>query len=109
MRKLLGVALISLICGCSTVQTVATSRTTFATCRAADTVTTLAILHQGGHELNPLLKGLVAHPALFVLFNIVAVVVEWNVHKDLNPTERAALNVVSCVGPINNTAVLLGH
>jgi hypothetical protein len=111
MKKIITLLCILSLVGCSTISdkaiSVGTSKNTFAACRATDVVTTEYIIHKGGVELNPVMKPLVAHPALFALFNVALVWFVWKEFDKMTNTEKVAVNAVGCVGGIHNTFELV--
>lgn len=79
----------------------------FVACRAVDTASTVAIVHAGGHELNPLLAKVIAHGWLpFIAIEGVVALVVAREEQHVAPTTRAAINAASCVPAIHNIAVL---
>lgn len=110
MKKLLAVIISTFLAGCASVgdkaQSIATAKETFAVCRAADTATTLVILHHGGAELNPIMAPLVHSPLLFMAVQIAAVVVVWHYWDSMTVETKGILNVVGCLPAAHNLGQL---
>lgn len=104
MKRL--IILLIFLNGCSTLQTVATSKETFAACRTVDVATTLAIIHGGGHELNPLMAPLVAHPLAFIAFNVGLVYWVWTHWDQMGTSAKVTLNTAGCIAVPHNLGQL---
>ena len=79
----------------------------FIACRVADTATTIAAVHVGATEVNPLMAHLLAHG--YAPFIAVEAAVTWFVvsqWKKMGDTEKKVINVVGCIPPVNNVAVI---
>lgn len=83
------------------------SKYLFESCRAADIATTAAIIHTGGVELNPIMASVIAHGWLaFVGVEVGIGLGVWYAWDYLSPSERVVANVLSCIPPVHNLAVM---
>ena len=95
--------------GCATIQTVASSKETFAVCQAVDAVTTyIGITKFGMIEGNPIMAALLKHGWLPVIAFKVALV--WAVYNaDFSPKAQTVANVVACAPGVWNTHLLVAQ
>lgn len=102
--KLLAALLIALsLTGCASLKTASTAKETFVACRAADVVTTVAILGHGGIELNPLMNALMVHSYVpFIAVEAGIAALAWYAWDKLSDTGKMAANAVSCLPPSLN-------
>jgi hypothetical protein len=105
MKILLCLLLSLSLIGCSTIKPIAESPETFAVCKTVDIATTAAIISGGGHELNPIAKGLIGHsyiPLIAVSIGIYFLLKELN-----EPKLNVAANSVTCGVAAHNLVILL--
>ena len=96
--------------GCATIQTVASSKETFAVCPAVDVATTYVALTSkvGLVEGNPIVAALLKHGWLPVIGLKVALV--WAVYNaNFSPAGQTVANVVACAPGVWNTHLLVGQ
>lgn len=84
------------------------NRDVFMACSAADSITTYAILSNGGHELNPLLSGLAKSigPAHFLVFGLGIGLVVYLIWDHLPKPVQTTTTVVECGAAIHNVFVM---
>ena len=105
MKRLLCLLLSLSLIGCASIKPIAESPETFAVCKAADIATTAAIINGGGHELNPIAKGLIGHSYIPLILVSVAI---YYALKELNePKLNVAANAVTCGVAAHNLVILL--
>jgi hypothetical protein len=109
-RTLAALALVCTLTGCATIQTVASSKETFAVCQAVDAVTTYVALTSkiGFIEGNPIMAALLKHGWLpFIGFKVFLV---WAVYQiDFSPPAQTVANVVACAPGVWNTHLLVAQ
>jgi len=90
--------------GCAVIE----SRELFVTCRAADTYTTIQVIRLGGVEMNPIFRQVVMghHWFLFIAMQTALSWFVWEHWGDVKPELKPAINVISCLPPINNFQVI---
>ncbi|SRR5260221_1411462 len=106
------------LCGCattsapdekSTLREIGASPHTFAVCRGIDTVTTIAIIHHGGVELNGVMATVIhiGYPA-FVLVEALVVYSIYKWHHNMQSTngEKTLVNAVGCIPGVWNATQL---
>ena len=93
MRHLSIIAL-SLITGCSTLA----KPEAFAACQAADTITTIKVLHAGGVEKNPLMGGIIKSAGYvgMIAFKLFLVWLVFHFQDDIAPEVIAAGTMATC-------------
>lgn len=93
--------------GCSMLE----SRELLVACRAADTVTTIQIVRNGGVERNPLLRNIVMghHWLLFVGLEAAITWFVWSQWDDVPQVYKPAINILGCSPVPNNLLVLRGQ
>ena len=106
MKRLLCLVLIFSMAGCASIKPIAESPETFAACKTVDIATTAAIISGGGHELNPIAKGLLAHGYIPIIAISVGI---YYLLKELNePKLNVAANAVTCGVAAHNALILVG-
>jgi hypothetical protein len=109
-RTLAALALAFALSGCATIQTVASSKETFAVCQAVDVATTYVALTSkiGLVEGNPIMAAVLKHGWLpFIGFKVFLV---WAVYNaNFSPKAQTVANVVACAPGVWNTHLLVGQ
>ena len=101
LHKIASAFILCTLMGCTSVPEIVSSPETFAVCKAADVVTTAYILENGGVELNPVVKPLVAH-GVFPLA-LVSLGMYWLFKQDFVPPGAVAIaNVGTCGAVVHN-------
>lgn len=94
-----------LLCGCSSIPE---SKEAYALCRAADVGTTLVILENGGHEVNPIMKlALKGGPLMFISVQIALAYWIFSGWDEMSTEEKQTANAISCAAPIINSSGVL--
>lgn len=105
MKKLLLIA-VFMFSGCTTMQNVATSPTTFAVCKAADVTTTAIALKSGMFaEGNGIVAATLSHgyfPLILISYGLYKLIDYVN-----DPVATATANVITCGAVLNNSILLL--
>ncbi len=108
-RTIAALALALSLTGCATVQTVASSKETFAVCQAVDAVTTYVALTSkaGLVEGNPIMAAVLKHGWLpFIGFKVALI---WAIYNaNFSPPAQTVANVVACAPGIWNATVISG-
>jgi len=95
--------------GCATIQTVASSKETFAVCQAVDVATTyVGITKFGMIEANPIMAAVLKHGWLPVI-GLKAALVWWVYNANFSPAGQTVANVVACAPGVWNTHLLVGQ
>lgn len=106
MKRLICLLLSLSLIGCASIKPIAESPETFAVCKTIDIATTAVILSNGGVELNPIAKGLLAHGYIPIIAISVGI---YFLLKELNePKLNVAANAVTCGVSAHNALVLVG-
>jgi hypothetical protein len=108
-RTFAALALAFSLTGCATIQTVASSKETFAVCQAVDVTTTyIGITKVGLVEGNPIMAALLKHGWLPVIAFKIAII--WAVYNaDFSPKAQTVANVVACAPGVWNATLLAGQ
>ncbi len=109
-RTIAALALAFSLTGCATIQTVASSKETFAVCQAVDAVTTyVALTSKAGFiEGNPIMAAVLKHGWFPFIGLKIALV--WAVYNaDFSPKAQTVANAVACAPAVWNTHLLVAQ
>jgi uncharacterized protein YceK len=108
-KRLIAAVFCLSLTGCATIQTVASSKETFAVCQAVDVATTyIGITKVGLVEANPIMAAVLKHGWLPVI-GLKAALVWWVYNANFSPAGQTVANVVACAPGVWNTHLLVGQ